>query len=264
MSFASITDLQNRLPVFSNSSYTDKVILSTLSAASQEIEMKLADTYSAPISNTATGGVELTANPVAGETLTIGSQVYTFVSGTPTAEDEVKIGSTKEDTALNIHSAINNLSTGEYHTSTGINTTVYSLRDSAIITLYARKAGDEGNNTGLTTDSANITLTAFTGGSRTFEILILMNCWKAASILMAGQSVSALSGSSTGNARSDYDDLLESGYNSIRSGTLTDSTGTALSKISGAPVSSPSGSYPIADMSDPINWAHDTTRDFDR
>jgi len=116
----------------------------------------------------ATLAATIATNPAANDTITIGGQVYKFVSSLAAAND-VKIGSTAADTATNLGNAINK-GTGEgttYGTGTVANASVSATVASAVITLSAKDAGFAGNLIKVETSvTAKITFTGnyLTGG----------------------------------------------------------------------------------------------------
>ncbi len=103
------------------------------------------------------GILTLSANPTATETVTVGSQTYTFVSSL-TGADDVLIGADTEATLSNLEAAINGGS-GEgttYGTGTTANTSAYAvtLLDPQLM-IVALTAGTAGNSIATTETMAN-------------------------------------------------------------------------------------------------------------
>lgn len=118
----------------------------------------------------ATGSINFTGQPDPAETITIGTEVYVFVSSlTAGNENEVLIGATASDTEDNLYDAITaNASTAgtTYTARTEANRHVTVEKDGLVLELTATADGASGNFTTLTDDTAppNITLTSFSGG----------------------------------------------------------------------------------------------------
>jgi flagellin len=97
----------------------------------------------------ATGTFVLTGNPSDGDTVTIGSTTYTFVTGSVSAANEVAVGSTVQDTLNNLEAAVNG-GAGEgtlYGTGTVANAeaTITSVNAGSAV-VEASTAGTAGNS----------------------------------------------------------------------------------------------------------------------
>jgi flagellin len=109
----------------------------------------------------ATGHFELTANPLAGNTVTIGSESYTFVSGAPTAANQVMLGSNVQGTLNNLMEAVNNGPNGtgagtDYGTGTVANTSAtISAVNGGQATVTASTLGTTGNSIAISATLSN-------------------------------------------------------------------------------------------------------------
>lgn len=113
------------------------------------------------------GRIIFTGQPTALDTVTIGSMVYTFVSGTPAAyssnDVEVRIGSTLKQTVERLARAINasGIAGTDYSSGTPAHSSAYSdslLRD-LVVTVYASAVGTGGNSIVLDKSGTNISVT---------------------------------------------------------------------------------------------------------
>ena len=259
---ASYSDLRNRHPIFANTTYSDIVLIETLRAQSNLLDLRLLAYFAAPISIAAQGALTFSGNPGEGDAVTAGGKTYTFAAS-PASENDVDIGTTKEISAANLNGAMNQ-SIGTYHADTTVNTDAESVREGAVLTLSARKEGPGGNDTALSTTSAQIVVTGFSGGLREFPVLVAMNLLMATCSLLAGKSVSKISGGGNTSKINDYKELLKDSFEVIiESGILVDTTGAVLESASMCPISDTR--YPSVDMGDPAFWATDPERrDWDR
>lgn len=100
----------------------------------------------------ATGTITITTNPAAGDTVTVGSTVYEFVSADPVGQ-QVLIGGTTADTATNLAAIIGGIAT--------------ATASSNVVTVTASEPGAQGNSIALATSkSSAITVGAsLTGGA---------------------------------------------------------------------------------------------------
>ena len=100
----------------------------------------------------ATGTITITTNPAAGDTVTVGSTVYEFVSADPVGQ-QVLIGGTTAATATNLAAIIGGIAT--------------ATASSNVVTVTASEAGAQGNSIALATSkSSAITVGAsLTGGA---------------------------------------------------------------------------------------------------
>jgi len=239
------------------------VLLSSLETQAQIIDAKLCRAYAIPISVKATASIDFSGQPTAEDTITLGSKTYTFVETLASAND-VLIGSALVNTAVNLISAINEYETGSYHTDTTVNLHINAcLADNDTITLYARKSGTEYNYLTLEDDCSVASLTAFSGGLRTFDILVSLNVWQSTIQLLQGQARSNLSGGAGSKLLEDLSVYITEAYETILKGELYDTTGTVREPLSYAPTYEGS-SYPFADTGDPVNWKCDSDREEDR
>jgi hypothetical protein len=117
----------------------------------------------------AIGVVTRTATNVSdGDTITVGSQVYTFKTALTPADYEVLIGADSTASLLNLQRAINNSggTPGTDYQVPAANTsaTAYAI-DGTEMLLRALTAGTAGNSIALEETSAQLSRTAFSGGS---------------------------------------------------------------------------------------------------
>jgi len=226
MAYASLTDLTALQPVFDSSSYDDRVLLQYLESTASAMTRRLARRFTLPISTTSEGAVSVDAVPSDGDTLAIGDNTYRF-KDTVAAENDITIGATAAATAINIYRAVNELGSG-YHEDTTVNTTVRAVLDSTTITLVARKAGPDGDLITLSTDCADLTLTAFDGGAREFPDLVLVNVQMAVGVLHAGQRYSNAGGGNQ-EAQVSLSKMADDAITELLAGgALVDTTGTRL------------------------------------
>ena len=263
MAYASKEDLTTQSPVFSDTSYSDKVLLSSLETMANNIKTRLCNAYAIPISVPATATIDFSDNVSNGDTVTIGSKTYTFVTSTTSAND-ILIGSTLAISMANAISAVNEAEVGNYHADTTINLHAYAYAsDSDAITLIARKSGLEYNNLTLENSATVITTGTFSGGLRTFDLLISLNVWLSTIQLLQGQARSNLSGGGGSKLLEDLSVYITEAYETIAKGKLYDTTGVERAPLSYVPIYAGS-SYPFADTGDPVNWKCDSDREESR
>lgn len=115
----------------------------------------------ADINGLAHGMIQVTANPTAGQTLTIGGNAIQFVASGPTGA-QVLIGATTDDTINNLVNYVNTNTVAVGSTAVAANTAAGSY---AI--FVSNTTGSAGNATTLATTSSNITLinTTYVQGS---------------------------------------------------------------------------------------------------
>ncbi len=106
----------------------------------------------------ATGQVDLTGNPLNGNTITIGNTTYTFVNTAPTAAYEVAIGATPDGTLTNLQEAVDNGATG-----TGAGTNYGTGTVANALAQINPATGVSGNQATVTATTAGVG-TAGTGG----------------------------------------------------------------------------------------------------
>lgn len=98
----------------------------------------------------ATGTITITTNPTAGDTVTVGSTVYTFVSADPVGQ-QVLIGGSTTETATNLAAIISGIATATSSTNA--------------VTVTASETGAKGNSIALaTSNSSAITVGASLSG----------------------------------------------------------------------------------------------------
>ena len=95
----------------------------------------------------ATGQVDLTSNPMNGNTITIGNTTYTFVNTAPTAAYEVAIGTTPNGTLTNLQEAVDNGPTG---TGAGTNYGSGTVKNALAQILTGRYSGNQATITSST------------------------------------------------------------------------------------------------------------------
>lgn len=263
MAYASLTDLETRQPVFASGSYSDKAKCLTLQAASRRLDTRLQRSFSLPVSVNASGALTFASNPADGATVTVGSKTYRF-KDTPAQANDVQRGASATLSAAALNQTIIEGQSSYYYTGTTVNEDVTSTRSDLVLTLTAFKAGPDGNDLPLSSSSAAVVATTFSGGAREFDQLVLLNIWETTIMLLAGQSNSKLSG---GGSRSLVDDLKEQikmDWAAIEAAAcLYDTDGNAFSAREPG-ILTDCDNYPIADSGDPVLWGHDTERDFDR
>jgi len=109
------------------------------------------------LSSYATGTLDLTSNPNAGNTVQIGQQTYTFVnSGSANAAGEVALGTNVQETLQNLQNAVNGTGTaspGTYGVGTSANADaqITSVNGGSAV-VQALAAGSAGNNVQLITN----------------------------------------------------------------------------------------------------------------
>lgn len=122
----------------------------------------------------ARGDITAMAKPNSGDTVTIGSVVYTFRAQLtiPAVANEILIDSLSKDISLeNLRCAIMSdvfEGTGvgvRFSTGTLIHPTITAIRDNNDLILYAKQTGTSGNSLTLTTDGTRLTDANFAGGS---------------------------------------------------------------------------------------------------
>lgn len=118
---------------------------------------------------TASGYLQVLVLPTVGDTVTVGSVVYTFRASASIA-NEVTIGGTLTATAINLANAINAESTG-WGTGTVANPGAYcpNAPASGLFRIFALSTGTAGNSTILSTSNGTSisVYQAFAGGSAT-------------------------------------------------------------------------------------------------
>ena len=263
MAYASRSDLIGRVKALDSTTYAASAIVESLEVQGSLLTARLRRAYPAPLSVPASALVALSANVSDGNTVTIGAKTYRF-KNTPVAINDVQIGATAAATIVNLRRTINQQGGSAYFTGTTVNDDVRGVSSGAACSLYARKAGPEGNDLALSAVGAVITVTAFSGGAREFPELVQCNIWMTAIQLLSGQATSAVSGSGTRTNIDDMRDQLAAALGLLDAGyPLTDTEGVVFSPSSGG-MYNEDENYPIADMGDPVHWQSDPDRVFDR
>jgi flagellin len=108
----------------------------------------------------ASGNFVLTGNPADGNTVTIGTQTYTFTSAVPTAANQVMLGGSITDTLNNLKAAVDGLAGAgtTYGTGTAANTqaTITSVvGNQAVITANSSNMGVSGDSIALSANLSN-------------------------------------------------------------------------------------------------------------
>jgi len=125
------------------------------------------------LSSYATGTLDLTQNPQAGNTVQIGQQVYTFVnSGFANAAGDVALGTNQQGTLQNLQDAVNgtgNASPGTYGVGTATNQSAQITSvNGGSATVQSLAAGAAGNNVAIIADltsNAGTSGATLTGGT---------------------------------------------------------------------------------------------------
>jgi hypothetical protein len=113
------------------------------------------------------GTLTFAANPTVGDTVTVGSQTYTFKSTLTTAND-VKIGSTEDDSATNLLLAITGAGvagTNYYAGTTAVSTvtvTKATVTSHAVLTVTAVAYGTSGASIALAESGSSVAVSAAT------------------------------------------------------------------------------------------------------
>lgn len=126
----------------------------------------------------ATGTLAFTANPADGDTITIGSVIYTFAATLDSA-NEIKIGSAVTDTISSLVKTINGegVSGTDYYQGTTTPLSFVSASSSGqSVTLTAEEKGVDGNSIALASSAENVKVTAFAGGKDASVVLPRVGC----------------------------------------------------------------------------------------
>lgn len=132
------------------------------------VNMPTLSSSSLGLATYATGTLDLTANPTAGNTVSIGNQTYTFVAaGQANAAGDVALGSNVQSTLQNLQAAVNGAAGAgnTYGAGTAVNTqaTITSVNGGSAV-VQALQAGTAGNDVTLTT---SVTSNVGSGGGTT-------------------------------------------------------------------------------------------------
>lgn len=115
----------------------------------------------------ATGSLAFAANPANGDTITIGAVVYKFAT-TLTQANDIKIGADISATLDSLEKTINGEGEPDTDYAAGTTTPLVNVTASvsgSTVTLNATDAGVAGNALALASSAANVTVTAFSGGT---------------------------------------------------------------------------------------------------
>jgi len=267
MLFASLADLKAGQPTFADTSYSDKTCISKLRSQAAILKGILAQFYTLPVGVAASGTLTFAGNVSGDDTVVVGAKTYTF-KATPAAANDVDIGATSTQSAINLMRAIiEGTNGGSYHADTTINVDCYATRSGLVLTVKAWKYGEDGNDLALSTTAANITASAayLSGGLHEYAVLGQIHEWLATIVLLGGQSNSKLAGTGNKGTVADARDSIEEALESIKqSGGLIDTLGNILSPLSGAMATDCEDSYPFAGTDDPVYWKNDPDRVPDR
>ena len=265
MAYADTTYLKAVNP---NLSQGSALLVYSIEDAARYIDGRLAEKFGLPLSTVAAGLIVFGSNPSDGHTVTIGSKTYRF-KGTTAQANDVTLAATALETCINLSLAINQRGTGWYSTTT-INEDIsasYSAT-AASITLTARRSGTLGNVLALSSASAALTLTGFSGGAGDYPVLERINAWLASSYATSGQVKSVLS---SGGGGQDYiqtmGDMAEVWIQKLLDDkmALMDISGIQVTTSSAAlPKSSNEGQAPFADVGDPVYWDYDSGQTWNR
>lgn len=113
----------------------------------------------------ATGDLTFAAQVSNTETVVIDTKTYTFVGTLTDVDGYVKIGSDKEESALNLVKAITGFVPGAgnvYAASTTAHTTVDALRNGSVVEVTAKERGTGGNSIATTETSSELSWGAST------------------------------------------------------------------------------------------------------
>ena len=128
-------------------------------------------------SSAATGTLTFTANPTAGDTVTIGAKAYTFRAAVTTIANEVKIGVSASASLDNLIAAVNG--------AAGSGTTYGSLTSASTQVIAAAGAGDTLTLTAVTKGTAGnaiVTTETFTGAGNLFGAATLTGAVNATTV----------------------------------------------------------------------------------
>jgi len=163
----------NNTAVFSGSQMS--VFLSDGSGADAQdpnisVNMPTLSSSSLGLASYATGTLDLTSNPTAGNTVSIGNQTYTFVAaGQANAAGDVALGNGVQDTLQNLQAAVNGAAGAGniYGAGTAVNqqATITSVNGGSAV-VQALNAGTAGNSVTLST---SITSNVGAGGGTTLS-----------------------------------------------------------------------------------------------
>ncbi len=126
----------------------------------------------------ATGSLNFTANPTNGDTITIGSVVYTFADTLANA-NEIKIGSAVSNTLASLEKTINGDGEAGVDYFAGTTTPlgfVTAQVSSQVVNLTATESGVDGNSIALASSSENASVTAFSGGTNPTVVYPTIGC----------------------------------------------------------------------------------------
>jgi len=267
MLYASLADLKDGQPTFADTSYSDKTCIRKLWAQAGILKGILAESYTLPVGVAASGTLTFAGNVSGDDTVIAGAKTYTY-KASPAAANDVDIGATSTQSAINLMRAIiEGTNGGSYHADTTINVDCYATRSGLVLTVKAWKYGEDGNDLALSTTAANITASAayLSGGLHEYKVLGQIHEWMTTIILLGGQSNSKLSGKGSRSTIDDAREAIKTALATIHQhGGLIDTEGNILTPLSGAMETDCDDSYPFAGTDDPVYWHNDPDRVPDR
>ena len=160
----------------------------------------------------ASGNFDLTANPSAGNTVTIGNESYTFVSSAPTAANQVMLGGTVQDTLNHLQEAVNNGPNGtgagtDYGTGTVANTSAtITAVSGGQATVTASTLGTTGNSIGISATLSNgesggvVGADNLSGGGASVSLNSAADAQQALTVIAGAISTVAAPGAPSGRA----------------------------------------------------------------
>lgn len=193
MAFGAYSTMINKFKVFANTAFDKRVLVDEIETQTDLIKTRLRKSFST-FPTSSSGGISATGNLLEDEEIVIDDRTFRF-KATPTAIDDIDIGSDTQESLDNLHSAIEKLENGGCFTGTDLHTSVESTVGTLALALTARKAGVGGNSLALTTTSSSIVITAFTGGANEVKTLSTLSLQMSVLALLAGKAISAQSGS---------------------------------------------------------------------
>lgn len=261
MVYGAYSELVKRYSIFEAASFDKAVLVHDLESEANTILTTLRKLFdSFPVQ--ATGSVTATANLSEDDPITIGGIVYTFKAA-PATPFDIDIGADKEESMLNLHSAIMEADTGTYYENTTINDKVESLRNGHILSLRARACGAGGNDLSLSSTAGALTLVAFSGGINAVPLLESLNIRQTAMSLLLGLAASNASGAGDKPLMDKLKEQIDLAWTTIRSASgLVTEEGNVLNASSMCPIKD--SIKPAIDMCDPAGWGIDPNHRVDR
>ena len=265
--YTSIAETEAAQVAFADYSSSHAQQLRALVAASGRIDSRLASAYSVPLSTRATGSVLFGSIPDDGDTITVSGTTYRFKTTGAQAYDVTR-GATAAATAVNFARAVNGSSLGGYYAGTDVCDDVEATAETATVPLRVRWGGTAGNALTLSSSSAALTITAFSGGLGDYSQLATIAQMIAVSFLLRGQNPGPSQNISKDQPQ-DYYKIALDWLEALASGDelLVDDAGALATRDPNArPWSNTSEllAPPFADEGDPCYWGHDEDKDWAR